>query len=129
MHERHQIQRMGAVAALDTARKSVPSAEWTCEQARVLIAQLLDATGLDYDQRIEVLGGALVSEAVRPYWESGSTADEAHERLCRNDSELAEVVESVSTVLLARAEAQDDARTIIRFLEAKLQTPGRSLGG
>ena len=129
MHDRHHTQPRGAVATLDAAIKAIPSGKWTCEQARALIAQLLDATDLDYDQRVEVLGGALVSEAVRPYWESGFTADEAHDRLWRNDSELAEVVESVSTVLLGRAEAQDEARAMIGLLETELLSPDRSLRG
>lgn len=65
----------------------------------------------------------------RPYWESGLSAAEAHNRLGCNDPELAEVVEVVSTVLLARAEAQDDARALIGFLETQLLSADHSLRG
>ncbi len=127
MHARRPSQRTPAVAALDAAIAGIGRGGWTSEQARALIARLMDATGLDYDQRVDALGGALVSEAVRPHWESGLTAGEAHDRLCRNDSELAEVVESVATMLLGRAEAQDEARAMIAFVEAHLLAPDRSL--
>lgn len=127
MHAGHRLDRTPAVAALDAALSGIARGSWTTEQARELIARLLDATGLDYDQRVEVLGGALVSEAVRPHWESGLSAGEAHDRLWRNDSELAEVVESVSTMLLDRAEAQDEARAMIGFVEARLLAPDHSL--
>jgi hypothetical protein len=110
MHARHQSTHTPTATALGVAVARLSREGWTPEQARALISRLLDATGLDYDQRVEVLGGSLVSEAVRPYWESGLSATEAHGRLAGNDPELAEVVEAVSTVLLARAEAQDDAR-------------------
>lgn len=120
MHARHQLPHAPAVASI--ARES-----WTTEQARELVSRLLDATGMDYDQRVDVLGGALVSEAVRPYWESGLSVGEAHERLWANDSELAEVVEGVSTMLLARAEAQDEARAMIGFVETQLLSPDLSL--
>ena len=126
MHARHQLPHAPAVAALDVAVERISRESWSSEQARALISRVLDATGLDYDQRVEVLGGALVAEAVRPYWESGLTPEEAHERLWSNDLELAEVVEGVSTVLLERAEAQDDARAIIGFLEAQLLAPDHS---
>jgi hypothetical protein len=129
MHTRHQFPHTPTVAALDVAVERISRESWTSEQARDGISRLLDAMGMDYDQRVEVLGGAVVSEAVRPYWESGLTAGEAHARLWRNDPELAEVVEGVSTVLLARAETQDDARALIGFLETELLSPGRSQRG
>lgn len=127
IHNRRSLQRTPAGTGLDAAMAAIARASWTTEQARALLARLMDATGLDYDQRVEVLGGALVSEAVRPHWESGLTAGEAHERLCRSDSELAEVVESVSTMLLARAEAQDEARAIIGLVESRLRYSDHSL--
>ncbi len=102
------------VAALDSMRAGV----WTADQVRDLVALLLDVAGLDYDQRVEVLGGALVSEAVRPFWEAGHSAAEAHDLLCRRDPELAEVVEALSPVLLGRAEAKDEARAAIGMVEA-----------
>ena len=123
----HQSPDAPAVAALDRAVARIAGQSWTAEQARALVSRLLDAMAIDYDRRVEVLGGVLVSEAVRPYWETGLAAAEAHERLWRNDAELAEVVEAVSTVLLARAEAQDEARAMIGFVETQLLSPGRAL--
>ena len=128
MHARQQLPHAPAVAALDLAVARVSGESWTTEQVRDLLSRLLDATSMDYDQRVDILGGALVSEAVRPYWESGLSAGEAHERLWRNDSELAEVVEGFSTVLLARAEAQDEARAMIGFVETQLLSPDLPLG-
>lgn len=127
MPDRHRSLRMPAVAALDAAMASIARSTWTMEQARELIARLMDATGMDYDQRVDVLGGALVSEAVRPHWESGFTAGEAHDRLWRTDSELAEVIEAASTMLLARAEAQDEARAMIGLVESRLFSADPSL--
>ena len=124
MHERQQ--RMRSVTTPDSLIANVKAGKWTNAQVRGLIARLLDATGIDYDQRVEALGGALVSESVRPHWESGFTAEEAHERLCRNDAELAEVVEAVSAVLLARVEAQEEARAMIGFVESQLRASSPS---
>ena len=90
------------------------------EAVRELVSGLLDAAGLSYDQRVEVLGGALVAEAVRPYWEAGSSADDAHDLLRRNDDELADVVESLSPVLLGRAEARVEAHQALAEIEALL---------
>jgi hypothetical protein len=129
MHARHQSTHALVDVALNVAVERISREDWTSDQARDLISRVLDAMGIDYDQRIEVLGGSLVSEAVRPYWESGLSAAEAHNRLGCNDPELAEVVEGVSTVLLARAEAQDDARALIGFLETQLLSADHSLRG
>ena len=123
----HQSPDAPAAAALDRAVARIAGQNWTAEQARALVSRLLDTMGIDYDRRGEVLGGLLVSEAVRPYWETGLAAGEAHERLWRNDAELAEIVEAVSTVLLARAEAQDEARAMIGFVETQLLSPGPAL--
>lgn len=127
MNDRQLLQRNHLATSAEALVTNVAPGPWTPEQVRGLISRLLDATGIDYDQRVEVLSGTLVSEAVRPHWEAGLTADEAHDRLCRNDPELAEVVEMVSTVLLARVEAQDEARAMIGFLEAEILSPAPSL--
>lgn len=127
MPARHRSADVPSGAALDRAVARIAGQSWTTGQARALVSRLLDAMGIEYDRRVEVLGGVLVSEAVRPYWETGLAAGEAHERLWRNDAELAEVVEAVSTVLLARAEAQDEARAMIGFVETQLLAPSRPL--
>ncbi len=90
------------------------------EMIRDLLARVLEAAGLDHDQRVEVLGGALVAEAVRPYWEAGHAPVDAHIELRRNDAELADVIEALSPVLLARAEAKDVARAAVRAIELLL---------
>ena len=110
-HVRPQSPVASAIAAMQART-------WTADQVRDLLGRLLDAAGLDYDQRVEVLGGALVSEAVRPFWEAGHTAAESHDLLCRRDPELAEVVEALSPALLGRAEAKDEAKAAIGMVEA-----------
>lgn len=86
------------------------------------IAAILDAAGLDRDARVEVLGGALVTEAVRPYWEAGCSADEAHEQLQVDDPELAEVVEAISPALLGRAEARIDGAAAVDVFQSLLRS-------
>lgn len=93
-------------------------------EVRALIAELLDAAGLDRDERVEVLGGAMVTEAVRPYWNNGCRADEAHEALLLDDPELGEVVEAIAPMLLGRAEAREESRRLIREIEESI-TPRR----
>ena len=84
------------------------------------ILTMLEAAGLDRDERIELLGGALVSEAVRPYWEAGRSPSEAHESLTRDDQELADVVEAISPMLLGRAKARTDATNAIGEVQTLL---------
>lgn len=96
----------------------------TANDVRILIEQLLDAAGLDRDERVEVLGGALVAEAVRPYWSAGATADEAHGELQRDDLELSEAVEAIAPMLLGRAEAREASRRIILEIEQEMVRRG-----
>ncbi|MDZ7729508.1 MAG: hypothetical protein U5Q44_15665 [Dehalococcoidia bacterium] len=103
---------------LARATRSMSAAE-----LQATIIELLDAAGLDQDTRVEVLGGALVSEAVRPYWEAGLSAEEAHDALARNDEELAEAVETLGPMLLGRAQARDDASRAIGSIERMLGLP------
>ncbi|MCC6958724.1 MAG: hypothetical protein IT301_02655 [Dehalococcoidia bacterium] len=76
------------------------------DELSALLCQLLDAAGLSAEQRLDILGGAFVAEAVGPQWKPGTTADDAHESLRLDDSELADAVEAVATVLLGRAETR-----------------------
>jgi hypothetical protein len=104
---------------------SLGDRDWTASQMRELLSKLLDAVRLDYDQRVELLGAVLVSEAVRPYWEAGHAPDEAHDLLRRHDEELADVVEALAPMLLGRAEARDEARLAVHAVEALYGvTPG-----
>ena len=77
--------------------------EATPEQLLDIIAQLMDVAGLDREQRIEMLGSALVTEIVQPYWDGTRTADEAHTALREADPSLADTVEAIAPVLYGRA--------------------------
>jgi hypothetical protein len=104
----------------DGAAASLAQCVGSPDALRAVLTRLLDLSGLDYDERVELLGGALVEEAVRPYWSSGHSARASHDLLRRHDGELADVIETLSPVLLARAEARDEARAAITVLEALL---------
>lgn len=90
------------------------------DQLSSLVCGLLDAAGLTPDQRIEVLGGAFVSEAVRPHWAEDARAEDAHESLRASDEELADAVEALAQVLLGRAESRDEARAALAELDRML---------
>lgn len=104
-----------------SARTATRSA--TTESVIAAIAALLDASGVEPDMRAEVLGGALVTEAVRRYWKEGRSAEEAHALLRQNDAEMADVIEAVSPMLLGRAQARADAGDTIRAIESLLNAP------
>lgn len=109
-----------ATLAFEAGLRTLANRNWSPEAVRELLERLLDVTGLDYDQRVELLGGALVAECVRPYWLPGNSPEAAHGLLRRRDDELAEMVESVAPVLLARAEARDEARQALALIESLL---------
>ncbi len=73
------------------------------------IHSLLDGAGLPAEERVQALGGALVLEALRPYWGDGRTPADAHALLRRDDPELADAIEAIAPMLLGRAQAQQDA--------------------
>ena len=112
-----------ATSPVIRALQTMQPGNCSAESVRALISTLLDAAGLDYDQRVDVLGGALIAEAVRPYWEAGHSAEAAHELLRAQDEELADMVEAVSPVLLARAEAQVQAQDALAEVSALLGAP------
>jgi ABC-type transporter Mla subunit MlaD len=89
-------------------------------QLSTLVCSLLDVAGLSPEQRLDVLGGAFVSEAVRPHWATDATAEHAHAALRGGDAELADAVEAVAQVLLGRAESREDARAALAELEKLL---------
>ncbi len=92
----------------------------TAMEVRALITELLDAAGLDRDERVELLGGALVTEAVRPYWDEGRSAEDAHAALQIDDPELSEAVEAVAPMLLGRAEAREESQRLILDIERSM---------
>jgi hypothetical protein len=95
----------------------LPEAGATITQLMDAIVALLDAAGIEPDARAELLGGAFVTEAVRPYWKEDRSPAEAHALLCGHDPELADAVEALSPMLLGRAQARADAEQAIRVVE------------
>jgi hypothetical protein len=90
------------------------------DELSVAIQVLLDCSEVSADERVQILAGALVLEASRPYWASGRSAADAHAMLRRNDSEVADVVESIAPMLVNRAQAQQDARAALDAVAALL---------
>jgi hypothetical protein len=84
------------------------------------MATLLDSTSLSHEDRVQLLGNALVMEALRPHWVDGRRPGEAHRLLRTSDPELADAVESLAPMLLGRAEARDDAQHAIAEAEELL---------
>jgi hypothetical protein len=81
------------------------------------MATLLDGTTLSNEERVQLLGNALVMEALRPHWVDGRSPSEAHRLLRSSDPELADAVEALAPMLLGRAEALDDARHAVAEAE------------
>lgn len=121
MNSERRANTVRPLPAGGTARREPGLRRWSPEEVRALIEELLEAAGLDYDEQVEALGGAFVSEAVRPYWVAGRSAGEAHELLRRGDAEVADMVEALSPVLLGRAEARATARRAVDAAAELLQ--------
>lgn len=73
------------------------------EQIRDILHQLLAISGISRADRIQLLGSALVTECVEPYWEGCQSAKDAHAALREDDPALAEAVEALAPVLYSRA--------------------------
>lgn len=93
----------------------------TPDQIGTAIEVMLDEADLPAARRVELLGGLIVVEALRPYWKRGRTPQEAHESLRRDDPELAEAIEALAPMLLGRAQAREDAAAAIDAFEAMLR--------
>ncbi len=113
---RHGQARAGALARMLTGAPDV-----SVDQLSALVCGILDAAGIPAERRVEVLGGALVTEAVRPHWGAAPSPEAAHEALRASDPELAEAVEALSVLLLGRAESRETARAIISAFEELLR--------
>ena len=95
-------------ARVNALARMLPSAaEASPDQLSHLICALLDAAGIPKDRRLDVLGGAFVTEAFRPFWQGDGSAREAHEHLREYDAEVAEAVEALAVALLGRAESRE----------------------
>lgn len=91
------------------------------------VSALLDGLPVDWSERIQVIGGALVVEALRPVWAESESAEEAHAKLRLLDPELAGAIETLAPLLLGRYEAREEGRAAIAAVEELLQS-GRETG-
>ena len=89
------------------------------------VSALLDSLPVDWADRIQMIGGALVVEALRPVWAESASADEAHAKLRLRDPELADAIETLAPLLLGRYQAREEGKAAIAAVEALLQS-GRS---
>lgn len=92
------------------------------ERAADVVQRLLAESGLTPDERVEVLGGALVVEALRPYWTGALSAEEAHDALRAADPELADAIEGLAPMLLGHAEVRAEAAAAIEAIGALLRS-------
>ncbi len=88
------------------------------EQLSGAIQALLDRSGLGAEERVQLLGGALVLEALRPYWGDGRSPADAHASLRRDDPELADAIEAIAPMLLGRAQAREEAQAAVDAVSA-----------
>ena len=93
----------------------------TPEQIAEAVRALLDQSALSHEERIQLLGGALVMEALRSHWGDGHTPTEAHALLRRDDPELADAIEAIAPMLLGRAQAHEEAAEALAAVEAMLR--------
>jgi hypothetical protein len=113
MNAEHPAAADRSSQIIDAVLRGVAAVRWSPEDVRDLLVRVLAVSGLDYDQRVELLGGMFVTEAVRPYWVAGHSADDAHSLLWARDAEIADIVETLAPVLLGRAEARDEAQSAV----------------
>ncbi len=81
---------------------------------------LLERAGVEAEERVQMLAGALVIEALRPYWRMDRSPEDAHAALMREDPALAEVIEAIAPMILGRAEVREEAAEVIASIEALL---------
>ncbi len=91
------------------------------ERIAEALRRLLGESGLTSEERVQVLGGALVVEALRPYWTDERSAEAAHFALRAKDPELADAIEALAPMLLGRAEVREEAGAVIEAIEALLR--------
>lgn len=87
------------------------------------ISETLDALPLSWEERIQIIGGAFVLEALRPLWDAcGGSADDAHALLRSRDPELAHAVESLAPMLYGRHAAARDGRAAVNEVERLIES-------
>lgn len=92
------------------------------EQVAEAVQRLLGESGLSSAERVEVLGGVLVIEALRPYWTGTFAAEDAHNALRAADPELADAIEALAPMLLGHAEVRAEAAAAIEAIGALLRS-------
>lgn len=113
-----------AAARASAIARMLPRAQGApFDELSAMVRSILDAAGLTPEQRLDVLGGAFVAEAVSPQWHSGHSADEAHQSLRIDDGELADAVEAIAQVLIGRAESRAEARDALAELDRMFMAP------
>lgn len=101
----------------DSPRRA--SARSTPEEISAALRTLLDRSSTP-DDRVELLASAMVIEALQPHWHSGRSAGDAHEALRQADPEIADAIEAIAPMLLARLEARNDSVEAILSVERLL---------
>lgn len=90
------------------------------ETVAELLSVIFDTVSLSREDRVQLLGSALVMEALRPHWVDGNSPGTAHRLLRASDPELAATVESIAPMLLSRAESRENARKAVKAVEELL---------
>ena len=90
------------------------------ETVAELLSAIFDTVSLSREDRVQLLGSALVMEALRPHWVDGNSPGTAHRLLRASDPELAATVESIAPMLLSRAESRENARKAVKAVEELL---------
>lgn len=100
-----------------------PPQAWggTPEQLAEAVQALLDRSSLSHEERVQLLGGALVMEALRPHWGDGRSPSDAHGRLRTHDPELADAIEALAPMLLGRAHGRAQAAAALAAVEELLR--------
>jgi len=115
-----QPQRSSARSSTRSALLPLDLRHGNANQLAALLEEVFEESPLDAQQRVQLLGGALVMEALRPYWGADRSPHDAHDALRRADAELALVIEAIAPMLLGRVEAQEAGLAAIEAVEALL---------
>ena len=119
-----QPRRSSGRAARGSARSAsmrLDVRHGSADQLAAFLEELFQESPLDAQERVQLLGGALVMEALRPYWGDDRSPHDAHDALRAADPELARVIEAIAPMLLGRVEAQEDGRAAVLAVEALLR--------
>lgn len=120
--ERPRLTRRVANSSAKRALMRIDLRRGDPERIAEVVRRLLGESGLTAEERVEVLGGALVVEALRPYWTGTLTAEEAHHALRAADPELADAIEGLAPMLLGHAEVRAEAAAAIEAIGTLLRS-------